>query len=210
MSKRPTPADFRRRRLIALLIVLLPVALLLRSCVFDGEPAPQPTATATATASKAAAKATPKTETKTATTKPTASPTPTPTITDCVNTNIKVSVTADALTYAIGQPVTIAMRIANIGDVPCKRDLGALVNEVYVTNVDGLVIWTSDACQKEAKPQVSIMNAKAVFGNTQVWSGLNSGQNCTTAAADAQPGKYLIYARNDVVTSKPFAIELTQ
>lgn len=206
MSKRPSAADFRRRRIIALLIVLLPLALLLKSFVFGSEPTPTPSATLTATPSKSAAK--PKVETVTA--EPTTTPTPTPTITDCVNSSIKVSVTADAQTYVIGQPITIAMRIANVGAVACKRDLGALVNEVYVTNVDGLVIWTSDACQKDAKPQVSIMNPKAVFGNTQVWSGLNSGQNCTNAAADAQPGKYLVYARNDVVLSKPFAIELTQ
>ena len=191
--------------MVALLILLLPLALLLRACVFPGEPTPTPTTSAAPSKSAAAAAD----ETKTVATA-TATPTPTPTITDCINSNIKVSVTSDAQSYVIGQPVTIAMRIANIGDVPCKRDLGALVNEVYVTNVDGLVIWTSDACQKDAKPQVSIMNAKSVFGNTQVWSGLNSGQNCTNAAADAQPGKYLIYARNDVVVSKPFAIELTQ
>lgn len=161
-------------------------------------------ASATATPSKAAASV------PAATKSPTASATPTPTISDCMNTDIKVSVTADAQSYAIGQPITIATRITNIGSVACKRDLGALVNEVYVTNVDGLVIWTSDACQQDAKPQVSIMKPQVVFGNTQVWSGLNSGQNCTTAAADALPGKYLIFARNDVVVSKPFAIEITE
>lgn len=166
----------------------------------------QPTAMATLQ-STAASKQTPKTSAT-----PEESPTATasPQITDCVNNSIKVSVTADAQTYAIGRPITIAMRIQNVGDVDCNRDVGALVNEVYVTNPDGLVIWTSDACQTEAKPQITLMKAKSVFGNTQVWSGLNSGQNCTNAAADAQPGKYLVHARNDMVVSEPFAIELTQ
>lgn len=192
-----------------LLLVLLPIALLVRACS-GGDPAPTPAPAAT-TKTKTSVKPTAKpTDTVTATKSATPTPTPTPTITDCVNTDIRVSVTADKQTYAVGEPVTIAMRIANVGTVACKRDVGALVNEVYVTNVDGLVAWTSDACQKDAKPQVVIMKSKAVFGNTQIWSGLNSGQNCTTAAADAQPGKYLVYARNDVVVSKPFAIELTQ
>lgn len=207
MSKRPPAAVYRRRRIVALLLVLLPLALLVRACS-GGDPAPTPEST---TKPKASTKvtATP-TETVTAATTATPTPTPSPTVTDCMNTDIRVSVTADKQTYTVGEPVTIAMRIANIGVVPCKRDVGALVNEVYVTNVDGLVVWTSDACQKDAKPQVVTMKSKAVFGNTQIWSGLNSGQNCTSAAADAQPGKYLVYARNDVVVSKPFAIELTQ
>ena len=212
---------YRRRRIVALLVVLLPILLLLRACSgSDEEPttASDPTAsvareqaggtgqTAEPTASAAATpKPSPTAEKRT----PTATPSASPKLTDCLTTNIRVSVTADAQTYTVGQPVTIAMRISNIGAVPCKRDVGALVNEVYVTNIDGLVIWTSDACQKQAKPQVAIMKPNSVFGNTQIWSGLNSGQNCTTAAADAMPGKYLVYARNDVVVSKPFAIDIT-
>ena len=218
MSKRPSPAVYRRRRIVALLVVLLPIVLLLRACSGGDEPTVVPTGADTVTATETstaamsakpkktpAATPTAKMETATATPSPSASPK----LTDCLTTNIRVSVTADAQTYAVGQPVTIAMRISNIGAVPCKRDVGALVNEVYVTNIDGLVIWTSDACQKQAKPQVAIMKPNSVFGNTQIWSGLNSGQNCTTAAADAMPGKYLVYARNDVVVSKPFAIDIT-
>jgi hypothetical protein len=182
---------------------------LLRACVVNDTETPlgQPTdVSETAAPAKQSGTATPA-----ATSTPTAAtPSASPTISDCINSAIKVSVTADAESYVVGQPITIAMRIANVGDVDCKRDVGALVNEVYVTNVDGLLMWSSDACQKEAKPQIAIMKSKAVFGNTQVWSGLNSGQNCTQAAADALPGKYLIYGRNDVVTSKPFAIEITQ
>ena len=197
---------------MALLVLMLPTVLLLRACVFTGDEAAVETATTatvteTVTAAKPAAPAKKAAETTTA---EKATPSASPTITDCVNAAIKVNVTADAQTYVIGQPITIAMRISNIGAVDCKRDVGALVNEVYVTNVDGLLVWSSDACQKQAKPQIAIMKAKAVFGNTQVWSGLNTGQNCTQAAADALPGKYLIYGRNDVVTSKPFAIEITQ
>ena len=202
MGKREAAAVYRRRRLVVVAVVVVPLLLLVRFVFFRSEPAPEPASVPTADVTQTA--------TPSETPSPTKSATPTPTITDCVNSNIKVSVTADAQTYVIGQPITIAMRIQNVGDAACNRDVGALVNEVCVTNPDGLVVWTSDACQKDAKPQVALMKADAVFGNTQVWSGLNSGQNCTNAAADSQPGKYLIYARNDVVVSKPFAIELTQ
>lgn len=181
------------------MIVLLPVAFIMKLTVLRSEPLP-----IAAAQSFTEPAATPS-STKPATAEPTASPA----LLDCTNENIKVSVTADAQTYVIGQLITIAMRIANVGDVACRRDVGALVNEVYVTNSDGLVVWTSDACQQAAKPQVAVMKVGSIFGSTQVWSGLNSGQNCTNAAADAQPGKYLVYGRNDTVVSAPFAIELT-
>lgn len=194
-----------------MLVILIPVLLLVRACSNRND-AVTPAPSTTATPGVASASATADLPAKQSST-PTSTPAPTATTavkpTDCLTKDIVVTVTADAQTYLVGQPVTIAMRITNNGGTACKRDVGALVNEVYVTNVDGLVIWTSDACQKQAKPQVAVMKSKSVFGNTQIWAGSNSGQNCVPTAVDAMPGKYLIYARNDVVLSKPFAIEIT-
>ena len=86
--------------------------------------------------------------------------------------------------------------------------MGALSNEIYVTDIDGAVVWSSDACQAEAKPQIATMKPSAVFGNTQVWGGQNSGRDCTQAAPDAAPGSYLAYGRNDTVISKAFAFTI--
>ena len=108
----------------------------------------------------------------------------------------------------IGSPVTIAMRITNIGKLDCLRDVGALANEVYVTDIDGIVVWSSDACQQDAKPQVVTIKPGRVFGNTQVWSGLNSGRDCTSAAPAAMAGSYFAYARNDTVQSRGFAFTI--
>jgi len=216
---------YRRRRIVALVIVLLPLAIVLRACTAGSTaptPSPSPTAKASAaqssaakasaakaTAAKATETATVKAETATITESATPKATPTPKIGDCANSDVAVTLTADAESYAIGSPVTLATRITNKGTVACKRDIGALPNEVYVTNLDGAVVWSSDACQANAKPQVIVMQPGAVFGNTQVWSGANSGRDCTSAAPDASPGSYLAYARNDTVVSKPFAFAIT-
>ena len=162
------------------------------------------TAQAVAKATKSAATDTP-TPTPTPTT---TSATPTPTIGDCRNSDIKVTVTADATSYAIGSPVTMAIRISNIGKNECLRDVGALANEVLVTDIDGLVIWSSDACQSDAKPQVVSMKPGSVYGNTQVWGGSNSGRDCTSAAPDAPTGNYFAMARNDTVQSSKFAFTI--
>lgn len=219
MPQRLPASVYWRRRALALALVLTPVLLLMRACGGDAEPAASPTPSATTAAETATtaakkAKTTPKPETTTATkkAKPSKTATPTPTIGDCDNGDIQVTITADAESYAIGSPVTMAMRITNTGTVACKRDVGALANEVYVTDVDGAVVWSSDACQQEAKPQVATMPPGLVFGNSQVWGGQNSGRDCLSAAAaapDATAGTYLAYARNDSVVSKPFAFTIS-
>ena len=215
MSKRESEAVYRRRRMIALIVVLLPLLIVLKACTGGSEPTAKPSAqptvgvdTTTATKSaKPTAKATAK-QSETATTAAKAKVKATPTIGDCANPDIEVSITADAESYAIGTPVTMAMRITNTGSVDCKRDVGALSNEIYVTDVDGAVVWSSDACQAEAKPQIATMKPGTVFGNTQIWGGQNSGRDCTQAAPDAAPGSYLAYGRNDTVISKPFAFTI--
>ena len=205
MAKRKSKSVYRRRQVVALLIVLLPVLIVARACTSHGDtptPSTTPTASETVTVTKSAAKAS---------ATPTASETsatPTPVITDCSNADIAVSVTADAEQYAIGAPVTIAMRISNIGKVECTRDIGALANEVYVTDIDGIVMWSSDACQKDAKPQVVTLKPGRVFGNSQTWAGLNSGRDCTAAAPEVAPGDYFAHARNDTVQSKAFAFKV--
>lgn len=214
MGKRESEAVYRRRRIVALVVLLVPVLIVLKACA--GGSAPDPTPTSSPTVSTAGNETTTKTtkpsakaaSSETATAKAKPSVTPKPSISDCANSDIEVSVTADAVNYAIGSPVTLAMRISNTGTAECKRDVGALSNEIYVTDLDGAVVWSSDACQVDAKPQIVTMRPTAVFGNTQVWGGRNSGRDCTSAAPDAVPGSYLAYARNDTVTGKPFAFTI--
>ena len=225
MGKRESQAVYRRRRIVAAIVILLPVLIVAKACasqptrISSTPPTPSfslgalDTATATETATDTT---TAKAETTTATTikaKPdttTATPKASakPSIGDCSNTDIQVTITADAESYVIGSPVTMAMRIANVGSTDCKRDVGALSNEIYVTNIDGAVVWSSDACQVAAKPQIATMHPGSVFGNTQVWGGRNSGRDCSSAAPDAAPGSYLAYARNDTVSSKAFAFTI--
>ncbi len=196
---------------MAALVLLVPLAIVGKALLGHRTPA---TPTPTAALASPSVSPTPTRITTAPTTAPTTTgpksttPTPVATIADCNVRDLSVSVTTDAQTYAVGSPVTIAMRISNTGSSPCKRDVGALPNEVWVTDVDGLVVWTSDACQTAANPQVVTMRPGSTFGNTQVWSGLNSGRDCTSAAADATAGNYFAHARNDTVESKPYAFTI--
>ncbi len=220
--RRPSQATFRRRRIVALLVVITPILLVARACT-GGDSAPaatvapsasataRPTATASASASAAASASARATS---ASASPSASATPTPTLTatpelrDCPNSRLVVTVTTDAPTYKVGDRVTLSMRIGQTGDTPCKRDIGALANEIYVTDTNNLVVWSSDACQADAKMQVVTLKPGAVYGNTQVWNGANTGRDCSSLSPDATAGTYRAFARNDTVVSKPYTFTI--
>lgn len=210
---------YRRRQAVALLVVLIPLGIVGKALLNHRQAAPpvtspsvSPAAVPASSAAATAAKVSPTAKSAS----PSVSPTKTAAATssaasvtaDCRNSALAVTVTTDSQSYAVGSPVTIAMRISNTGGTPCRRDVGALPNEVWVTDAAGLVVWSSDACQTAAKPQVVVMPAKSVFGNTQIWSGTNSGRDCTAAAADATAGSYFAHARNDTVQAKPYAFTI--
>ena len=202
---RPTQATFRRRRLVAVLILVSPLLLVLRACNgTESGAAPTPTPSRATTVAPSATQS------------PVASPTPTPTPTvstapalrACDNDDIRVTVTTDRSTYGIGERVTMQMRIENVGDTACRRDVGALANELYIVDADDVVVWSSDACQKDAKLRLVTMRPGAAFGNTQTWTGSNTGRGCSSLAADAVEGEYRAFARNDTVVSAAAAFTL--
>ncbi len=209
---------YRRRQALALIIVLVPLAIVGKA-LLRHHPAATPTrAVSSSLAALPTNSSTAKPVKSTPATAPslaaaaarstTKAPSPSPTTADCRKSALTVTVTTDAQTYAIGSPVTLAMRISNTGGTACRRDVGALPNELWVTDASGLVVWSSDACQTAAKPQVVVMPARSVFGNSQVWNGTNSGRDCTAAAADATAGTYFAHARNDTVQAQAYAFTI--
>ncbi len=253
MAQRHPRSVYRRRRIVALAIVLIPAALVVRA-LGGTHPATAPlpgatptvsassTDTATVTSSpgtgvdsRTAAGATPTASatrsrrasatpspiatlgtglsasasaSASTTTKARPKPTRTPVLPDCLDRDLSISVFTDAATYPMGNPVTIAMRISNTGTTDCMRDIGSLPNEGWGTDANGVLVWTSDACQASATSQVVDMKPGRVFGNTQVWNGTNSGRTCTTTAPPAPAGSYIAYARNNQVTSKGYAFTI--
>ena len=199
----PTKATYVRRRLVAAIVVLLPVLLGVRACTAaTADPVPTP-ATKTTPTSTTAASATPS---------PTVSSTPkvsaTPSTGACDNGSIEVQVSTDKQNYRLGENVVLQMRIVNTGGIECRRDVGALPNEMYIMDADDVVVWTSDACQTSARGEIVTMKPGAAFGNTQTWTGSNTGRGCSSLSADAAAGEYRAFARNDTVVSAPATFTL--
>lgn len=161
-ADKPTPAVYRRRRLVALVALLVTIALLwwgIAALVGSGgssDPTPSPTAAA----AEPAPATTPASEpTPAATEQPTAEPEPEPTSEPaaepqaCTPAQVTVSARTDAEFYGADAQPQFSFHLANTSDTPCILDVGTAAQEFKVTSGSD-VIWVSTHCQVEPASQL--------------------------------------------------------
>jgi hypothetical protein len=210
-----SPGVYWFRRVVAVLVVvvlLLGVRWLLTGRGSDGTPtagAPtsSPTSTPTTSASgtpKPSASSTAK-PTASATAKPSASAT---TARDCKNADIDVTASTDAASYPVGSTPRLRMRIQNSSSSACKRDLGAMMNELVITS--GTVhVWSSDDCSSAGSHQIATLQPGQSYSVSVTWLGRISAKGCPAQQPLAQKGTYKLVGRNGDVTSAPAPFALT-
>ena len=154
--RRHSPAVYRRRRLMVLLIALIVIAgivwLLIAqpwraigAMVGEDEPTPSPTATATEAGE-------------------TPSPSPSPTETEdgppkeCDPKVIVVEPLTDKTEYGSDEKPKLSMRLTNSGDVDCTFNVGT-TQQVFTVTSGSDVWWRSTDCQ--SKPSDSTVTLKA-------------------------------------------------
>ncbi len=185
------PATYWRRRVV-LVLGLLVLVLVARSCVGgDTHPRAQVSTRPTAAPTPARAPAT--------TPKPTARPTATGV---CPDSAVRVTVRTDAAEYAVGGSPRLTVTVTNTSTVPCRRDLGPGAVELLVySGADR--IWSSDDCSTDRGKELLTLKAGASLEKTVTWSGKRSAPGCPSPAArpDAKPGTYRVLARVGTVRS---------
>lgn len=182
----PLPASTYWRRRAAVLLGLLIVLLVLRSCTSGGDTpkrtsaAPRPTASATPRA--------------------TSRPAPTPTVTaaaapaGCTDAGLKLTSSTDADTYALGATPKITLVIKNTAAAPCRRDLGAGAIELLVFSGPDRV-WSSDDCNPSTATSVTVLGAGGTQAVVKTWPGVRSAPGCTGSKETAKAGTYRVVAR---------------
>jgi hypothetical protein len=187
-------AVYWRRRLITLGVVVIVLALLLRSCGGDGPTAlaPSPGPSTPAASHPASASAT-----------PTGSPSPstTPPLGPCVAGALALSAKADASAYPAGRRPILTIGIANKGSVPCTRDVGQAARQILVTSGNDR-IWSSDDCSPGGGSQVVTLQPGAKPTTfTVTWSRKRSRPGCPAGMQEAAPGTYRVTGRFGDLTS---------
>ena len=185
----PLPASTYWRRRAVLLLGLLVLVLLVRSCTGGSGPASGPQASSTPTPTPS--------PTTAASAAPPATVAPRPSaaaVAACADAGLALSGSTDAPSYPVGTSPRLTLVVKNTGAVPCTRDLGSGAVELLVYSGQDRV-WSSDDCSA-AK---GVAPTRLAPGGTQAvaltWAGKRSRPGCTGTASQAQPGTYRLVAR---------------
>jgi hypothetical protein len=198
--------------LVVLLALVLGVRWLLTGRGGGDNPQASPTTSSSAGPTPTSASPTPAASTTSA--KPTASATKasaTPTSTGvkaCAKSQISVTASTDAASYAVGSTPRLRMKIQNTSSTACTRDIGAAQNELLITS--GTVrVWSSDDCNPGGNTQLVIMQPGQSYSVSVTWLGRLSKKGCPANQPLASKGTYKLTGRNGDVTSAPASFSLT-
>jgi PBP1b-binding outer membrane lipoprotein LpoB len=108
-----------------------------------------------------------------------------------------------------GASTQIKLKIKNIGNRSCTRDLGASAQELYIA--DGAQrVWSSDQCAAAKGSDVQTLAAGAEQTFEVTWNGKQSNQ-CTGASASGPvppTGAYQLLGRLDTIVSAPVVLTI--
>lgn len=111
----------------------------------------------------------------------------------CPDEAIGLTVGSESGQYASGSKPLLGLSIANIGAVPCFRDLDRALQTWGLFAADGTRLWGSNDCYPEPSlPDAQLLQPAQVVTFTIIWSGQTSEPSCTVARETLGPGSYVL------------------
>ena len=190
----PEPASTYWRRRGVLLLVVVVVLLLLKSCLGGGS---SPRRTGDARPSP------------TPSTSASPSPRPTPTASrpvvsasrPCTDKELRLVVSADDTTYAVGSTPTFTLVVTNTSGTACTRDLGPTVVSILVVSGTARQ-WSSDDCQPASGHKPTVLAPGTATQVAQLpGSGKKSRVGCPSPRETASAGTYQVSGTVGSLTS---------
>ncbi|MCW2543045.1 MAG: hypothetical protein JWM40_597 [Frankiales bacterium] len=179
----PLPAATYWRRRAVIVLAVLAVLLLGRSCLggssggnqAPSKPKPSASPSKTAAPSGAAPAA-------------------------CPDSAIKAEASTSESTYAIGSKPKLTLVISNTSSTACTRDMGSGAVEFIVFSGEDRV-WSSDDCGSSTGASVVTLAPGARKEVTFTWAGKRSKPACAGSHEAAKPGTYRVVGRAGTLTS---------
>ncbi|MCC3289451.1 MULTISPECIES: hypothetical protein [unclassified Arthrobacter] len=206
--RRPSPAVYRRRRLVAgILAVLLLVGLGFAVAGVIGALTPEKQAVADATVPSpvlTAPAATPAAETKA----PKApKPAATPSESACPAESVLVTAATDAQVYPAGATPILALTVTNTGESACEINVGTSQMEFSVASGSDRIFSSTD-CQDGGEDYLKKVEPGASETANFTWDRNRSAPGCAAVASNPNPGYYVFTAKLGEVTSETAVFEL--
>ncbi|MEU8897721.1 hypothetical protein [Nocardia sp. NPDC048505] len=127
----------------------------------------------------------------------------------CSDQSLAVKVTVEQPTYKSGEQPVFGIVITNISATACSRDVGSGLQQISVYSLDGQKrLWSSTDCYPTGQPDVRTLNRGEQAAFQVTWSGSTSQPNCAGARVPVQSGAYSVVAQLGSVRSaaEPFNI----
>ncbi|MFC8297782.1 hypothetical protein ACIQH6_12640 [Micromonospora orduensis] len=229
------PAVYWRRRVVVLGAGLLFLIVLLYSCTGSDRSGGQPKAGGSPSATSAAPGAggpvlTPQTGAPSGTPSASADPdttTPSPEITSnnpplgaaagsvddgtCTDAEISVTAVAQPVTAQRGTLVNLQLKIKNVSDRTCSRNVGADLQEIFIKS-GAEKVWSSDTCGKAQGSDVQSFTPNFERSYEVGWNGRDTSRcdgNGLAAGPFPPPGSYQVLARVGGKLSAPVKLTVT-
>ncbi|WBB78888.1 hypothetical protein O7606_22220 [Micromonospora sp. WMMD882] len=128
----------------------------------------------------------------------------------CADAEISVTPVALPASVSPGAPVDLLLKIKNISDRTCSRDVGADLQELFV-KVGAEKIWSSDTCGTAKGSDVQSFTPGFERSYTVTWNGRDASK-CASGEASGPavaPGAYQVFGRLGTKLSAPTKLTIT-
>lgn len=209
------PMVYWRRRIVATVATVMAGVLLvwiIGSLVGGAE---EPTQSVAAVRSSAPPSSRPPVNPSSSTTSPTPAPPAIPAPPPgppqrCPDTAIAIAAETGAPSYPVGQRPLLRLVVANIGAVPCIRDVSRTLRELVITSSDGAHrLWSSNDCYAPPEADSRTMQPGERLTFTVNWAGRTSAPGCPARRQTLPAGTYLVIGKLGALSSKPVPLALT-
>ncbi|MBO0896810.1 hypothetical protein [Arthrobacter sunyaminii] len=216
--ERPSAAVYRRRRIVAGILVLLVLIGLVagisaavnmlrgddsasatettEEATLPGPDSQQPGAAPAGTAAPTPPAASPAA---------TASATAAPAL--CPPASVGVSATTDALSYTAGVAPMLTMTVTNTGAEACDVNVGTSQMEFIITSGSDRIFSSAD-CQQAGEDLFKTIKPNTVETAKFSWDRQRSAPGCSEVASNPNPGTYSFTARLGNISSERTTFEL--
>lgn len=191
-GSKPSPAVYRRRRLVAALLALVllilvgwAVVALVRAGIgaFSSEDAESGSASPTVAVEDAA---------------------------ECQPSDLRIAASADRSEYQRGEEAELRLGITNLSSTPCRTDVGTARQEFTIRTAEGDDVFSTRICQADPAEAQRVLYPHEELTAVYRWSGRASSQDCGRLGALAEPGPHLLTVSLGDVTSRPVALKILE
>jgi hypothetical protein len=114
-----------------------------------------------------------------------------PAVPRCAKTDLGIELRADSKSYSESSKPKFYIGISNIGNAPCRVDLGSIALSFTVRSGPDR-IWSSRDCQGKGTHDIRTLAPGQKLWGRSIWNRSRSKPGCATGDSDARPGTYTL------------------